>query len=960
MANSKSTIYPIQLQGAELNLNKYDAEIKQYSGFNKNNSPFVGGCLSNVFTKKVENDSSSVFVDEEENVYTLDTTTDPNNFYLKKNDNIAVTYGKTAKCWHRKKVTPAENCIRMFSENIQLIKGSGFHFYLKTNADTYDLGQIPTNLSDDIIAYKLSAGIFLRANNKNIFVFAIHVIDVSACDLICTVDADTGELIDMIDRGQGTTTLNSYPISIIYNSSHSQIGVICKIIRNSVCYVSANFYTLHSDNTISGIAYDVDRFNPSWLATSAISSRYMPDPARWQFSSYPYNSATILESSAIGDMETGKDIMISLSGLYYDDTGLGGIRATSYKSTNNNAVKLFEDNEIQNKNIINGSQTGLISCYDYQHYLAQTPTSARKFMCVHYNSYEHKLTGFSYSSTSFNGSTVKKGSYVMGDFVPLGNSFHLLFNNNQFSGIAGSQVLLSNWNSVDLKTLCFKTGTYDGETKESLCYKEGDTWYVLYTGEPAFKVLGNQIVTNIDVAGNSYDYKREKILGFAPAFNGVSDGHLGSSGTIFDNSITNNFIYAAAINEYNLEDNASIILNPINLYLSDISPTPYTNHRVDFYSNTFTRDTNIEYIYTYYRAGLNTVTGIFDKDLAGLNYPADTNGNVMYSPNLFTDIVSEFGNNAYIKTGNKGYPLVIGNNLEFVFSYYLGNEVEGLEEIFVIQGQSYVIINNYIYAINFVNGVISNTQCIVSVENLQYCGQTPYMALFFSKTNRCLYSFTGANVLNQNKLVDKITTIIGYHYNPATQSNILFTDIGIIVISVFGIFKIDEDGHKVFILDNGVCFIINDEGTEKLLYLKYYLDADDTDYTKENIRLDTCFYGMNNQTVTINDCLYFRLFSEEHEEGDLKVSATTISLSGRKTEETTFKIKASDWDKITHTIYLRYQPKTQRGLGVSFSIDSPFKIASLSVGSQADAILVDKVSKGAINAPQQTSNNVEW
>ena len=28
MANSKSNIYPIQLQGAELNLNKFDAEIK--------------------------------------------------------------------------------------------------------------------------------------------------------------------------------------------------------------------------------------------------------------------------------------------------------------------------------------------------------------------------------------------------------------------------------------------------------------------------------------------------------------------------------------------------------------------------------------------------------------------------------------------------------------------------------------------------------------------------------------------------------------------------------------------------------------------------------------------------------------------------------------------------------------------------------------------------------------------
>jgi hypothetical protein len=165
------------------------------------------------------------------------------------------------------------------------------------------------------------------------------------------------------------------------------------------------------------------------------------------------------------------------------------------------------------------------------------------------------------------------------------------------------------------------------------------------------------------------------------------------------------------------------------------------------------------------------------------------------------------------------------------------------------------------------------------------------------------------------------------------------------------------DITNIFLLDNG---IVMSDNSGNYRYIKYYLDEGDEGYTKENIRLETCFYGMNNEVVTINDCLYFRLFSEEHEEGNLKVSATTISLSGRKTEETTFKIKASDWDKITHTIYLRYQPKTQRGLGVSFSIDSPFKIASMSVGSQPDAVLVDKVSKGAITAPSVTTNNNEW
>jgi hypothetical protein len=157
----------------------------------------------------------------------------------------------------------------------------------------------------------------------------------------------------------------------------------------------------------------------------------------------------------------------------------------------------------------------------------------------------------------------------------------------------------------------------------------------------------------------------------------------------------------------------------------------------------------------------------------------------------------------------------------------------------------------------------------------------------------------------------------------------------------------------VFFYDKGVVFVSDSE----LTYLQYY---ESEDFEKHNIELETCFYGVSNETVSVNDCLYIRLFSEEHEEGEIKISATTLANAGRKTEETTFKITSNDWDKMTHSLYLRYQPKAQKGLGVSFSINSPFKIASMSVGTQADAILIDKVSKGAINAPAIKSSNVAW
>ena len=166
------------------------------------------------------------------------------------------------------------------------------------------------------------------------------------------------------------------------------------------------------------------------------------------------------------------------------------------------------------------------------------------------------------------------------------------------------------------------------------------------------------------------------------------------------------------------------------------------------------------------------------------------------------------------------------------------------------------------------------------------------------------------------------------------------------------------EAESMFLLRDGAVFSDN-KGNYR--YIKYYKKDIDEDYLKENVILETCYYGMNNQTVTINDCLYMRLFSEDHEEGSIEVSAVTLSLEGRKTEKTTFKIKKTDWDKQTHTIYLRYQPKEQRGLGISFKLNSPFKVASMSVGSVADAILVDKVSKGAINAPfNNTSSTIEW
>ena len=475
-------------------------------------------------------------------------------------------------------------------------------------------------------------------------------------------------------------------------------------------------------------------------------------------------------------------------------------------------------------------------------------------------------------------------------------------------------------------------------------------------------VIGNQIVLSVDNENNAYDYVNNKVIHFAPSYNNsLLLYNTETSTNLHSSSDANNLWVASAINEYKMQNNASLLLNPVNVYVDDVDSIPisipsYVGGKINIYKGTLPAKT--DYLYS-----IENELQQVDYELIGLPFPVDSNGNVTLSPSLFAEVTSVFGNNVLIKIGSKGYPLIINNDTRAVFSFYMGSEVENLKELFILQGQSYGLIDNGIYSLSWNNGVISNLQFIVSVEGMQYCGQSPYQAIFYSATNKCLYAFSGSNILQKMQFVDKITTISSYKYNNATQTNMIFTDVGIIFYTAFGMFILEYNVRKAFILNNGVCFIAGELGstiTNKLIYVKYYLGQNETGYTKENILLDTCFYGMDNQTVTINDCLYLRLFSEEHEEGSLEVSAVTLSLKGRKTEKTTFKIKAGDWDKETHTIYLRYQPKEQRGLGISFKINSPFKIASMSVGSQPDAILIDKVSKGAVNAPLSTSSNINW
>lgn len=949
MANNKTNIYPVQLQGAELNLNKFDAEIKQYSGFNKNNSPFVGGCLANVFNKDVTIEGSSsknTYIAPNGDVYKVDTEG------LWKNDVLIVSYHgqNNNRFWVQEEITLRDYCVRVFSKDIQLTWEDN-KIYLCAFNEKHLIESFFTNANtdEDLNIYSFLTGSFIETNEGEVFFLAVRRLGLN---YIIAIDVEDGHKYGDAYGYSFQDYSTDYPISICYNSSYGQLSIFAHRGNNA----SVDFYTFSKASGFTLLAEDVQEFSAS--IKSADTNNVWPPLANVRVSSYPFNSGATYKSFTYTSSSSSpsKKIVNSFGNFRY---GSDGVYVGNFSRLDIPVIsKILSTTGIQDHNIEEGLFTSLLSCFDMQYLLndGNTSSSNQKFLSVHWNGSSYNLNGVRLVDDVLNGNPFKRGIYAFSDDVKVdendlvGLKLHLLFNNNQFSGISGVNVLLTDWNNVELKTLSVKNCC-------EIYYKSNDKWFVIKEGAPELRFINNQVVANKDVQFNSYDVKRNKKLSYAVNFNGLRRT-VQTIATLPDMDIENNFWLAAAVNEYNLQDNASIILNPVNLYMFNFSNT------INYFSNSGSAIVNIYYTEKTlndlkYNVSRNIWGVIFkNKKLIGLPFPIDTNGNVMYSPCIFSEIKSSFGNNLLIKNGSSFYPLAIGNDNTPVMSFYLASGIEGLENAFIIQGQYYGVINNQIYTLSFNNGVINSIMFIVNVQGLQFVGNTPYEALFYSKTNRCLYSFTGANVLTQRQLVDKISEVRNYLYNPATQTVFLITDIGVFFYGIFGQFLLEyTDIADIFLLDNGIVM-----GTDAGLYhyIKYYLDEGDEGYQKNNIELETCFYGMNNEMVTINDCLYFRLFSEEHEEGNLKVSATTISLRGRKTEETTFRIKASDWDKITHSIYLRYQPKEQRGLGVSFSINSPFKIASLSVGSQPEAVLVDKVSKGAVTAPQITSHNVNW
>lgn len=956
MANSNSNIYDIQLQGANLNLNKFDSNIKQFTGFNKLNAPFFGDKLSPMWKKERTAETNGSVFDNDGNEYyfyssflqrrKLDGTTEPLNrigkfgivktqlYPQKYYDVIAVdaesanflTFGdqrmdglRNSVLWCKPNSTSYFRKVKDFEiepkaemktfetdaydNGCAVIFDDGSFFVFNGSPTGFPSSGILTGLPLKAPYDKVS--IFIRTTSTEHHIYFFIDGNIQAAHVI--VNIETG--------------------------ATSNGGLIQKITINDTDYstqymnVQNEHYIIYQAPGEKPSVIEVD--NTGEFKVTAAGTYCYPDFPNNQFVEYAGDL-----SSAWEKINITHSMNYNIVKRVFGGVANGKHYTGSYVITGSNVIEMA-GMEIDNDDNLKYSG-GL------KHYL--------------------------------NCSSVK---YQSSKDTPVNGVFSILINNEHISGIGFDYnekkdmgALCTEWNSIDES---FKIKI---EGNSQICIykdKDGLIWMLSLSNVEGLKTkrLGDYILYGMGFSINYKTLKDERFfrntnncgfIGWLDSISGWTSANksivIAENANITDFATfkTNAYTYylASGINcNYEItKGNPTLTLNPILYYCPFDVIKNYVCNKINFLSSFTKADIYIsestelpKYKHTVMVPGVSNIEAqiLYNSELDGIKYPVDSNGNILYSPSVFSKIIDSYFNKDVILEGNNGYPLIYYNN-ERILAFYMLSVFEGLSDAFIINGQTYAVMNEKIFSCSYQNGVISNIDCVANVTNMKYLGSDTHKAYFWADMNKTVYVFSGANTLEVAFSADSVESIKFTGYNPTTNSIYVVTNDGVYVFGQNGSYKIFEGvakkaymWNKGLILQNGI----------NILYSFIKLEG----FTKQNIELATEFYGLSSHQKSVNDCIYLRLFDEDLSKGEVSLKVESLTDGARETEETVIKINNSDWDKLTKSVYVRYQPKRQRALGTCIHIKSPFAIGYMGIGNIADVKVIDSVSKTSINKP---------
>lgn len=426
------------------------------------------------------------------------------------------------------------------------------------------------------------------------------------------------------------------------------------------------------------------------------------------------------------------------------------------------------------------------------------------------------------------------------------------------------------------------------------------------------------------------------------------------------NSIPSSFMSTLNLSLYSYYDVDINVL--FSLFTSKIGPVCATSNdlAVDVYIEAPGQTASSYFISTHNKYSSTSSPAIsaeayVDNSLSGTQWkPGDI---IYYNPTIVGKVLDTFQDLACLFYNQELYVLHYISDGRYVLLYRIDTNIEDLSDFFAVQGQAYIISNNKIYKYTIENEAIQLSSFVCDITGLRFLTFTPNMAYFWSDIDSSMYVFTADNIIRKFYTATDITYMSNAIYYPSCNMTAFATNLGILCYHEdLGMFIIETTNYyygKLFLQPDG--YITYSDNTRVVYYTLWFPSENASTWTKDNIKLSTKFYGSGSNLVSITDTWYFRLFADKNlynrietpRSGKLKLSVDALTDQGLSTETKEIDIKDSDWDELTDTLYIRYQPKLQRGVGISLNVESPFAIGYLGLGNIMETTQMSRPSMQA-------------
>lgn len=294
------------------------------------------------------------------------------------------------------------------------------------------------------------------------------------------------------------------------------------------------------------------------------------------------------------------------------------------------------------------------------------------------------------------------------------------------------------------------------------------------------------------------------------------------------------------------------------------------------------------------------------------------------SPNVdIMTFIDGFNTISLLKVGNNTLQLLVKES-DLLLVYNLLSNVNNISEYFVLQGQQYGIINNYINKVDMVNGQVVAQTPITSVEGLKFLGNTDKQAFFFSQMNKTIQYFAADNTLeflmDATEIDNNTTTVF------AKQTNdifLLLNDKVVVFTNGGSMYEMLSRAEYITFGDNSWS-----DGNKTWSYFKI-----NDEQERVPIELETLWFGdtVNRKLMNV-DCIYIELYDDNYMPGKFEISFDGLVNNTASTKKQTFNVKSSDYDRVTKTVYLRYQPAFQNCAAFKLNVKSDLAIKRIAVG----------------------------